>query len=127
MSRITKIVVNTDTISTTNITGLRASVRGLSLRKASLIAVTIIPLEMPGTVFCRPSRISEDVVVAAESMEVPSVRCASEHLEMLDDRPERERGEVDQPAGNSDHANEQCHVEPVVGRERTGRCRDELL
>src|ERR1700674_3229456 len=107
MSRMTRIVVNTDTISTTNMTGLRASVRGLSLRKASLIAVAIIPLDRPGTVFCRPSRISEDAVVVAEFMEVPSVRCASEHLEMLDDRPERERREVDQSAGNNDHANQQ--------------------
>ena len=49
MSRIRMTVVSAETISTTNITGLRASVRGLSLRRDSQAALIRISEVIPAT------------------------------------------------------------------------------
>ena len=83
-------VVSTLPISTTNITGLRAIVRGCSLRNESPIARRTI---------CG-SQI--DLCCAWPSEHLPRV-----HHEVLDDRAEAERGKERQRADDHDHADEQ--------------------
>src|SRR5499427_652785 len=136
-SRMTRIVVNTDTISTTNMTGLRIKVRGSSLRKESMMARVNKSVDMPATVFCRPSRRSRGVdarsagcdtepATAADLacdwsfMDLPSVQRSGKHLHVLDHRAERERREIDQSAGDDDDADQQRDVQPVVCRECSG-------
>src|SRR5262249_3690448 len=127
ISWTTRMVVSTDTISTTNITGLRASVRGSSLMKACLTAVTIRALDIAGLVFCRPTRNSGGVVVMLELMELPSIGRAGEHLEVLDDGPQRQRWEINQPTRDHDHRDQEPHVNAVIGGKSARGRRDDFL
>src|SRR5215469_3423594 len=151
-SRMTRMVVTSETISTTNITGLRHSVRGSSLRNASMTAVTIMLPYKPGTVCCRPSRISRGVVGSGARCAVPanavlvlevdsvragalmsllmdwsSVERAGDHLQVFDHGADCKRWEIDQATGNDDHTKQQRDEQAVVGWERAGRGRDQLF
>src|ERR1700730_12624897 len=141
-SRMTRMVVNNATISTTNMTGLRHSVRGSSLWKESTTARPSRWAETPATVFCRPVCRSRDLRPGSAAprlgasadlrfvwivMDEPSIGRAGHHLPMLDDGPERERREIDQPAGDDDDSDQQRDEHAVVGRKRARGSRDQLL
>ena len=49
------------------------------------------------------------------------------HREMLDDGPERERGEEGEAADDQDHADQQADEQAAGGRERAGRGGNALL
>src|SRR5215470_9682967 len=102
-------VVSAETISTTNMTGLRASVRGLSLRRDSQAALSRISEEMPATGRRRGAALSLMVGADAVSfMILASVQGAGVHLQMLDERPEHIGGEVDQSADDDDDADQKA-------------------
>src|SRR5262245_34159579 len=118
-SRTKMIVVNAATTSTTNMTGFLISVRGSSLAKAEPTAGhTIIGSNRAGTgIRLRVLAISSDMAVTPKLVR----RCkqgAGLHREMLDDRPKRERGKVDEAADDEDHADEETDEQCAVGRER---------
>src|SRR5271166_2017814 len=96
-SRMKITVVSVATISTTNITGFFISTRGSSLTNDCQIA---------------GRRIAGSIMVDCEPrilflISMGSTTCIKEgagvHGEVLHDRPEGNRREVDQPAGNDDH------------------------
>src|SRR5579883_2041784 len=115
-------VVSAATISTTNITGLRQSVAGLSLASDS---------RMAGTRILRSASLAIGIRwrVWTRSMEgLPgSVERAGLHREMLDDGAERQRREEDEPTRDQDHADEEPDEKPAIGRERACRGGDDLL
>jgi hypothetical protein len=90
-SRTRRIVVRVETISTTNITGLRHIKRGSSLRTLSTIAGRIswrwmIPV--------RRAPCARETGAACKSIDgCLSVEGVAQHREVLDDRAERQRGE----------------------------------
>src|SRR5262249_24080915 len=108
------IVLSTLPTSTTNITGFFAMIRGSSLRTLSIAAA-------------RSSRRSH-----ADTARMVLSLTTSEHLsslgeEMLDDRPEAERGEERQSADDRDHTHEQHDEERAGGGQRSGSGRDRFL
>src|SRR5262249_2531671 len=96
-----RTVVSTEPTPTTNMTGLRMSVRGLSLTKLSPIARRTIS----GSTSWVSLAISE----------------LRSQAELLDDGAEREDGEEGQGGDDEDHADHQHHEQRGVGRERTDR------
>src|SRR5262249_42075078 len=95
--------------STTNITGLRAWMRGSNLRIDSTSA--------PFTI-----RLSHSAVAFRSAIEIHSllVELAVQHHEVLDDRAQRVGREEGERRDNKDHANQQQHENRAVGRESTG-------
>src|SRR5262249_57105951 len=100
MSRMSNTVVSRVTISSTNITGLRASVRGLSFRKACPIAGTTIFGSSKVVTGIR-LRIF-DVSIAKPPTDLKYG--AGLHRELLNDRAERERREERETANDQDDA-----------------------
>src|SRR5579863_1627662 len=99
-SRRKRIVVSVATTSTVNITGLRMRMRGSSFLNASPIAGTRIFGSVMVVTGIR-LRIWES------SIELPrSIEFAGEHREMLHHGPERNRREINEAAGDGDHADE---------------------
>ena len=106
-------VVRAATTSTTNMTGFFIRTRGLSLAKAAPIAgMTIFGSVRPIRAF--NSGVNLSIAAGPDCVRQRHVRL---HGEMLDDRPERERGEEREAADDEDHADEQTHEQaPVVGK-----------
>src|SRR5215510_7100149 len=127
-SRTKMIVVSAATTSTTNMTGFLISVRGSSLAKAEPTAGhTIFGSNSADTgVRLRVVAISSDMDVTPKLVR-HCEQGAGLHREMLDDRPERERGKVDEAANDEDHADEEADEQRAVGWERTCRGRHGLL
>ncbi len=107
-SRSRTRVVRTLPTSTTNITGFFATCRGVSLRKLSTTAGPSSSRSKMEGAFARV-----DVVI--------SVHLSSRGEEVLDDRPEAERGEERQRADDQHDADEQPGEQRAV---RWGTCRD---
>src|SRR3954454_22846735 len=102
-----RIVVSTEPTPTTNMTGLRMSVRGLSLTKLSPIA-------------------RRTISGSTSLLSLPISALRSEP-ELLDDGAEREDGEEGQGGDDEDHAEHQSDEQRSVGRERSDRGGDAPL
>ena len=85
-----------DTISTANMTGLRQSVRGSSLRNASPTAGPRIA-----------GSNSETGRACTAIVRLRLEQGAGPHRELLDNRAERDGGEIGQTADDGDHTDEQ--------------------
>ena len=121
-SRIKITVVRRVTTSSTNMTGLLISVRGSSFTKADPIA---------GTTILR-SKSAEAGVVRVIALSIwrtpyPSEQRMRAHRQLLDDRAERKCGEIDQSAGDQDHADEQADEQAAMGGEGAGGRRHSFL
>src|SRR6185437_3386612 len=131
MSRTNRIVVSVATISTTNMTGLRIILRGLSFLNASPMAGMTILASVSVAAELREwdwMRSMGDMGVAFRGwLDLRSVKRAGLHRELLDHRAERHRGEVDEPPGDCDDADQQPDEEPAIGRERARGRRHDLL
>src|SRR5689334_14690237 len=109
------IVVRMVTASSTNMTGLVASVRGSSLTKAEPIAgQTIFGSRRAVTGFALRSVEAAMEGDSEEALE----KDAGIAREMFDKRAERERREEGQPADDEDHADDQADEKAAGGRER---------
>src|SRR5665811_1491562 len=113
------------TISSTKITGFLIRVAGLSLTKAWPIA--------GNTIFGSKSvetgiRLrSFEVSIAVTPNESVLEQRARGHREVLDEGPERERGEEGEAANDHDHADDQADKKAAGGRERASGRRDALF
>ena len=120
-SRKNRTVVSTEPTSTTNMTGLRIMVRGLSLTKLSLIACCV----MAGSNSFRAAGGRRRDLTgrgAAGSRGSVSVEVMPVLLEaeVLDDGAEREHGEEGQAGDDQDHAE---HESRRTAGCRSGTCR----
>src|ERR1051326_3143381 len=115
-SRTNRIVVATETISTTNMTGLRHKVAGLSFLKDS-------PTAGPRIEGWNSDKALACVVIFV----TPLVQGSSLHREMLGQRPERDGREIGQPADDRDDADQQSDKQTAIGREGAGRGRRDVL
>src|SRR3974377_1965305 len=97
-SRMSSTLVNAVTISSTNITGFLASVRGLSLTKAWPNAGTTIFGSSNVATGIRFSNFDVSIGVTPQE----SVNGACSHRELLDERPERERREEGETSYDQD-------------------------
>src|SRR6478609_10648516 len=118
-SAMIRIVTTTDTTSTTKITGLRSSVRGLSFQKLSTIACRTMGPSKSGRALTAVEVAGSVCGGAATAISAQPL------LQLLDDRPEGERREERQRADDHDHpgqeAGEQAGVRPQRScRERHG-------
>src|SRR5262249_41023004 len=95
ISRTSRTVVSSVTISSTNITGFLASVRGLSLRNAWPIAGSTIA---GSSSVVTGMRLRSFEVSMVQLRKCGSEHAAGPHREMLGDGPERERREEGQAA-----------------------------
>src|SRR5437868_8085230 len=97
MSRASNKVVRVATISTTNITGLRAILRGSSLIKAWPMAGIRIDLS---------AKLDFASLAAADLLMTASEELPGLHRQMFDDGPQRQRGEESEPAHDQDDASQ---------------------
>jgi len=114
--------------STTNITGFFATMRGSSLRNASLMArLTMAPSNNArGAFFGRMvvcwAGVASSAATGSSSCfsmamsVVPSMSRERLHLELFDDRSEREPGDVREGSDDDDDANEERSEGGCVGR-----------
>src|SRR3954452_23929142 len=102
-----RIVVSTEPTPTTNMTGLRMSVRGLSLTKLSPIA--------------------RRTISGSTSLLSLAISALRSEAELLDDGAEREDGEEGQGGDDEDHAEHRGDEQRSVGRERSDRGGDAPL
>src|ERR1700728_721164 len=120
-SRMKITVVSAATTSTTNITGFLISKRGSSLTNDWPIAGTRIAGSSIEDCELRM------LLLLSMGLAACVIEGAGVHCEMLDDRPKGNRREVDQSAGDHDHAHHQADEQRAVGGERPRRDRHDLL
>src|SRR3990167_4910791 len=108
------IVSSVATTAVVNITGLRISARGLSLRKASPIAGTI------------SSAVNRDLV-SDRAIGLSLEKLAARHREMVGDGTKREAGQESQAADDQHNADQQAGPEQSRGREAARRRRRMFL
>src|SRR5215831_18904387 len=117
MSFMTKTVVSAAPTSTTNMTGFFARARGFSFTNDCLIARFRIsgsnsgrdrtPFEMSWALL---SAFGAGVLGCGGAVTVAILKHLSiQHLEMLDDRPQRKSREISQCANDHDGSNQQNH------------------
>src|SRR5262245_58681414 len=119
-SRTKITVVSAVTISSTNITGFLISVAGLSFTKAWPIAGTTIWGSSNVATGIRLRILDVSIVLTPNGSE----RSARSHRQLLNDRPQRERGEEGETADDDDHADDESYKEGTRGRESAERDRD---
>src|SRR5579871_6276621 len=126
-SRTRMIVVRIVTISSTNITGFRISVAGLSLTNDEPIAGTRI-FGSNNAEAGVPLRVCE---VSMSGLRIKKLvrgeGGAGDHREMLDDRTERQRREEGEAADDQDDADDEADEQAAGGREGAGRRRNRFL
>src|SRR4051812_8785132 len=93
-------------LAVTNITGLRISWRGSSLRKASRIAGAI------------SSAVNSDLLGVRAIRTVPSEGFAADHRKMIGDGAKRQARQESEAAEDQDDPHEQAHPQSTRGRER---------
>src|SRR6516162_5625403 len=118
MSLITKIVVSAAPTSTTNMTGFFARTRGFSFTNDCLIARFRIsgsnrgrvrtPFEMSWALLSAFGVGVLDCCGGAVTVAI-SKHLSIQHLEMLDDRPQRKSREVSECTNYHDGSNQQNH------------------
>src|ERR1700761_8245846 len=101
-SRMSRIVVSVATISTVNITGLRAILRGSSFLNESKIAGTRIEAS------------AMEALLLADMDFAFSGEMAGVHRQMLDDGTERERREIGEATNDHDDADQKTDKQTAV-------------
>src|SRR5450759_3106900 len=124
-SRTSKTVVSAVTTSSTKITGFLIRVAGLSLTKAWPIAGSTIFGSKSVETGIRLRSL--EVSIAVTPNESVLEQRARGHREVLDDGPERERGEEGEAANDHDHAHDQPDEQAAGGRERASGRGDTLF
>ena len=122
-------MASTATTSTTNITGLRASMPGVELAdgitdggnedlpvKQGDAARPVVLAQRRQGCPCRGLAFAGHMVHLAAR----SVGGAGEHRQVLGNRPQRQGGEEGQPADDQDDAGQQADEQAAVGRKRAG-------
>src|SRR5271163_56718 len=97
-------------------TGLRIITRGSSFLKASAIAGMAILVSV--SVVAEPRMRLLDDSIGTPFWDL--VEGAGVHRQMLDDRAERHRREVDKTASDQDDADQEPDEEPAIGRKGAG-------
>src|SRR5439155_24898571 len=93
-------------------TGLRTWRFGVSFRNESTTAAPRIDVSNSARAFTVAAMVSS---------------LGGDQVEMLDDRPQRERGDERQRAHQDDDADEEAHEQRSVGGQRAGARRDDLF
>src|SRR6202142_171342 len=124
-SRMSKTVVSAVTTSSTKITGFLIRVAGLSLTKAWPIAGPTIFGSKSVETGIRLRSL--EVSIAVTPNESVLEQRARGHREVLDEGPERERGEEGEAADDHDHAHDQTDEQAAGGRERASGRGDALF